>query len=74
MIQFTQVSKAFGKQQVLNNISFTINPGERVGVVGPNGTGKSTLFEMLSGNLSPDKGEIAVKNNHFRLFHVKQRK
>lgn len=71
MIQFTQVSKVFGKQQVLNNVSFTVNPGERVGVVGPNGTGKSTLFEMLSGNLSPDKGEISIPKN-MRLGYVRQ--
>ena len=60
MIQFVQVSKAFGKQQIISGATFTINDGERVGVVGPNGAGKSTMFEMLSGNLSPDKGEISV--------------
>ncbi|MBP5672477.1 MAG: ATP-binding cassette domain-containing protein [Victivallales bacterium] len=71
MIQFTQVSKAFGKQQVINNASFTVHQGERVGFVGPNGAGKSTLFEMLSGGLSPDKGSIDYPSTE-RLGYVKQ--
>ena len=71
MIQFTQVSKAFGKQQVINNATFTVNPGERVGFVGPNGVGKSTIFELLSGNQSPDKGTISYPSSE-RLGYVKQ--
>ena len=71
MIQFTQVSKAFGKQQVINNATFTVNPGERVGFVGPNGVGKSTIFELLSGNQSPDKGTISYPSSE-RIGYVKQ--
>ncbi|MBQ7178356.1 MAG: ATP-binding cassette domain-containing protein, partial [Victivallales bacterium] len=54
MIQFSQVSKAFGTQQVLSGVTFTVNRGERAGLVGPNGAGKSTIFEILSGNESAD--------------------
>lgn len=71
MIQFVQVSKAFGTQQVISEVTFTVNPGERVGLVGPNGAGKSTLFEMLAGGLPPDKGEV-VRPSSLRLGYVRQ--
>jgi ABC-type multidrug transport system ATPase subunit len=49
MIDFIQVSKRFGTQEVLDKVSFRINAGEHVGVVGPNGAGKSTIFSLISG-------------------------
>jgi ATP-binding cassette subfamily F protein 3 len=60
MIDFRNVSKAFGTQTVLDDVSFRVHPGERVGVVGPNGAGKSTLFGLLTGDLSPEKGECCI--------------
>ena len=71
MIQFSQITKSFGTQQVLIDVTFTVHPGERVGLVGPNGAGKSTLFEILTGNLSPDKGEATYPSN-LRLAYVRQ--
>ena len=71
MIQFTQVSKAFGTQQVLNEVSFTVHDGERAGFVGPNGAGKSTIFELLTGNQTPDKGEATYPGSK-RLAYVRQ--
>ena len=71
MIQFANVSKGYGHQQVLDEVSFTIHPGERVGVVGPNGAGKSTIFQILTGLLEPDRGEFSVPSS-MRLGHVRQ--
>ena len=71
MIQFSQVSKAFGRQQVLVDVTFTVHPGERVGIVGPNGAGKSTMFEILSGAQTPDKGEVSYPSS-MRLAYVHQ--
>ena len=71
MIQFSNVSKGYGQQQVLNEASFTINDGERVGVVGPNGAGKSTIFQILTGAIEPDHGEATVPNS-LRMGHVRQ--
>ena len=71
MIQFNNVSKSFGHQQVIIDASFAIHPGERVGIVGPNGAGKSTLCEMLSGNLTPDKGDCSFPSSQ-RLGYVHQ--
>ncbi len=59
MIDFKQVSKGYGEQQVLNRVSFTINPGERVGIVGPNGAGKSTIFGLLMNEMSVDDGQVS---------------
>lgn len=58
MIDFKSVSKRFGAQEVLRDASFRINTAEHAGIVGPNGTGKSTLFELIVGATLPDSGTI----------------
>ncbi|MBR6470395.1 MAG: ABC-F family ATP-binding cassette domain-containing protein [Victivallales bacterium] len=71
MIQFVNVSKNFGRQQVIVEANFAIHDGERVGFVGPNGAGKSTLLEMLSGRMKPDHGECSYPGSQ-RLGYVRQ--
>ena len=71
MIQFVNVSKNFGRQQVIVEANFAIHDGERVGFVGPNGAGKSTLLEMLSGRSKPDHGEVSYPGSQ-RLGYVRQ--
>jgi ATP-binding cassette subfamily F protein 3 len=63
VIDFQNVDKSFGAQQVLANVSFRINSGEHVGIVGPNGTGKSTVFSLISGELTPDRGNVVLPAN-----------
>src|SRR5262245_51711855 len=60
MIAFTNVSKQYGKQILFVEASFQLNPGEKVGLVGPNGAGKTTIFRMITGEESPDDGEVAI--------------
>ncbi|SDY27934.1 energy-dependent translational throttle protein EttA [Nitrosomonas sp. Nm33] len=60
VIEFTNVSKAFGDQLLIDNLSFKIPPGAIVGIIGPNGAGKSTLFRMIIGREQPDTGEIKI--------------
>jgi len=62
MIDFQNVSKRFGTQVVLQNASFRINTGEHAGVVGPNGTGKSTVATIIAGETSPDAGDVILPN------------
>ena len=71
MIQYINVSKNFGRQQVIVEANFAIHDGERVGFVGPNGAGKSTLLEMLAGHQQPDHGEVTYPGSQ-RLGYVRQ--
>ncbi|MBN1675468.1 MAG: ABC-F family ATP-binding cassette domain-containing protein [Kiritimatiellae bacterium] len=71
MIAFKQVSKSFGAQQILKNVSFFVGAGERVGIVGPNGAGKSTVFHLIGGELSPDAGVVDVQRSA-RIAHLHQ--
>ena len=60
VIEFKNVTKAFGDRLLIDNLSFRIPPGAIVGIIGPNGAGKSTLFRMIQGAQQPDSGEIVV--------------
>jgi ATP-binding cassette subfamily F protein 3 len=60
MIQFQSVRKSFGTQDVLVAATFAVHPGERVGIVGANGAGKSTIFELICQHMEPEKGEVSV--------------
>jgi ATPase subunit of ABC transporter with duplicated ATPase domains len=60
MITFNNVCKAYGGQVLFVEASFQLNPGEKVGLVGPNGAGKTTVFRMITGEESPDEGEVAL--------------
>lgn len=59
-IQVTQLSKTYGEQKAVDNISFTLNKGEIVGFLGPNGAGKSTTMKMITGYLPPSGGQAMV--------------
>ncbi len=71
ILKLDKVSLAFEKRQILQDISFEINKGEIFGMLGPNGVGKSTIFNLITGLISPDKGSIFIKNekvNDFPIF------
>jgi ATP-binding cassette subfamily F protein 3 len=71
MIQANNLEKAYGKQLIFDDVSFTINPGERVGLVGRNGHGKTTLFRIILGEEHPDSGAIRIPNG-YRIGHLSQ--
>ena len=60
VIEFNEVSKAFGDKLLMDKVSFSVPPGAIVGVIGPNGAGKSTLFKMIQGMDKPDSGEVVI--------------
>ncbi len=60
VIEFVNVSKAFGDRLLIDDLSFKVPPGAIVGIIGPNGAGKSTLFRMIAGQEKPDSGEVKV--------------
>ena len=65
------LSKRYGAEPLFKNISFTVNEGDRIGIIGPNGSGKSTLLAMLHGQVVPDSGEVAIRKG-MRLSAVLQ--
>jgi ATP-binding cassette subfamily F protein 3 len=60
MLQVHQLSKSYGVQTILESITFSIVPGDRVGLIGPNGSGKSTLLHLITGEESPDRGSVSM--------------
>ena len=64
LLNIEQISKAFGDNQVLNQVSFHVAAGQKLGLVGANGVGKSTLLKIIVGELEPDGGMVRVAPGH----------
>ncbi len=60
VIEFKNVTKAFGDRVLIDNLSFKVPAGAIVGIIGPNGAGKSTLFKLIGGKEQPDSGEVKI--------------
>ena len=60
VIDFEGLTKAFGDNLLIDNLTFKLPPGGIVGIIGPNGAGKTTLFRMITGQEKPDKGTIKI--------------
>ncbi len=58
ILEVKNISKSYGEEKVLNNISFMFDKGDKIALIGPNGVGKTTLCEILMDNIKPDSGEI----------------
>jgi len=71
MIQISNLDKSYGQQVLFDNAGFTINAGERVGLVGRNGHGKTTLFRLILGQEHPDSGTISIPND-YKIGHLSQ--
>jgi ATP-binding cassette subfamily F protein 3 len=71
MIRFQQVSLTRGIKPLLENVDLTLNPGDKIGLIGANGAGKSSLFAMLRGELHPDLGEVDFPAK-WRMAYVAQ--
>jgi len=71
LFRLSDVTKSYGGNEVLRGVSFQINPGEKVGLVGRNGAGKTTVFRLLRGLETPDSGDI-VKINGLKLGFLDQ--
>jgi ATP-binding cassette subfamily F protein 3 len=71
MLQVTNIEKSYGKQALFDGVGFTVNPRERVGLVGRNGHGKSTLFRMILGEEHQDSGAITVPSG-YTIGHLSQ--
>ena len=71
MIKINQLSKAYFARELFTDVIFQINAGDRLGLVGRNGHGKTTLFKLILGQEEPDSGEITIPRN-YRIGHLEQ--
>ncbi len=62
IVEFQNISLSYGNRLILDNISFRISQGQIFGMLGPNGVGKSTIFNLLTGLVSPNSGKIRINN------------
>jgi len=72
MLKVNGLAKSFGRQVLFEDVSFTIAPGEKAGLVGRNGHGKSTLFKIILGELEQDEGVVSTPK-YYRVGHLSQR-
>ncbi|MDY0081722.1 MAG: ABC transporter ATP-binding protein [Ignavibacteriaceae bacterium] len=70
MVELKNIEKSFGKHHVLKDISLSIEPGKITAIVGPNGSGKTTIIKSILGLVKPDKGEILVNNKSVIKEHL----
>jgi len=71
VIKINQLSKSYFARELFTDVSFQMNAGDRLGLVGRNGHGKSTLFKLILGHEEPDSGEITIPRN-YRIGHLEQ--
>ena len=70
VIEFENVSLAYGNRLILDNINFKINEGQIFGMLGPNGVGKSTIFNLITGLIDPGNGKIKIANKDVTNYPI----
>ena len=70
VIEFENVSLAYGNRLILDNINFKINEGQIFGMLGPNGVGKSTIFNLITGLINPGNGKIKIANKDVTNYPI----
>ena len=72
-LEIKNVSLSINRKLIVNNVSMHVSPGEIVGLLGPNGAGKTSTFNLIVGNLRPNKGEILLNNKRINNLPLPQR-
>ena len=70
IIEFKDVSLAYGNRLILDNINFKINEGQIFGMLGPNGVGKSTIFNLMTGLINPKSGQIKINGEDVTQYPI----
>jgi len=70
LVEFDNISLAYGNRLILDNISFKINEGQIFGMLGPNGVGKSTIFNLITGLISPKSGKIKMEGKDVTQYPI----
>ena len=69
-IELNRISISFGNREVLNNLSLKVNDGEILGMLGPNGVGKSTVFNLITGLIRPKFGDVIIDGKNATSCYV----
>jgi len=72
MLQVSNITKHYGDALILDGATFTLNPGERVGLIGPNGCGKTTLLRIITGQETADSGSVQHDPHDLRVGYLEQ--
>ena len=70
IIEFKDISLAYGNRLILDKINFSINEGQIFGMLGPNGVGKSTIFNLITGLIMPKDGKILINGQDVTSFPI----
>ena len=70
IIEFNNISLSYGNRLILDNLNFEINEGQIFGMLGPNGVGKSTIFNLITGLINPDRGKIKIANENVTNYPI----
>lgn len=73
LLKVKEISLSFQKRQILDKVTFNLNDSEILGLLGPNGVGKSTIFNLITGLLKPDFGSILINNKNIISFPIAER-
>ncbi|KJS20383.1 MAG: hypothetical protein VR72_14950 [Clostridiaceae bacterium BRH_c20a] len=60
VLELKDITKAYGELELIKNFSYLVVPGQRLGIIGPNGTGKTTLLNIMAGSIEPDEGKVEI--------------
>jgi ATPase components of ABC transporters with duplicated ATPase domains len=71
LFRLSNVTKSYAGHEILRGVTFQVNPGEKIGLVGRNGAGKTTVFDMVTGAQAPDSGDV-VKAGGLKLGLLSQ--
>ena len=73
IVSLKKISLSFGKRQILDNINFEVNQGQILGLLGPNGVGKSTIFNLITGLIKPAYGSILFNGINVTNYPIYER-
>ena len=73
IIELEKISLTYGKRKILDNINFSLNKNQILGLLGPNGVGKSSIFNLITGLINPDYGSIKINSQIVNSFPIYQR-
>lgn len=73
ILKLDKISLKFGRKTILDNLSLSLNSGQILGLLGPNGVGKTTLFNIITGLISPDYGSITINSDKVNNYPIYER-